>query len=1104
MRKFFILFLFPLFIFSHITDERLFTTSDVPSSVLLLLDRSGSMCITTYNYDILVRLNDYNNGNRDEELSEWYDSTLIPDGPGAMSDFDGGDANCQYVLEIDWTNWWTWHTPRVDLSWTLMIKSGGSWYTYDGGSHTWWGRRGSRRLTIEVTGLGTIEDIQCYLDIELDHMDIEDMQIDLIKTPRDTPYESTRIKDALLVIHSLLDADNDGFVTEEDEDYLPVKLGMGFHFKTNEYTFNDSRSYNTPHYVGTGEGTVLDTAKIYDETSKQWILHPDGTLNTDSIGSSFVDVWNHINSSVADGSTPNGPLVHEVVEYIDAFKDKHEDLWCMSHNIILITDGLSNSGYECTNGSEDVVRQAYKAWHEDSVKVFAVGFGEGITTEGENELNWVGFHGGTRSADSAFIDSMISNSLMDTTDVPADVENCDGMPNPQDHFLTGYAYIAKDANALASALGKIFREIAGSENKTFTAAEVTSVEEEFLSTEYQSRLYLASFVPDTLPVWHGNLKALELPRSGELDLDDIPDSLIIWEAGDSVADDSADSRPIYGIKSDTMLPFDTLNFTAADLDVSSAKLYSVIDRVRDGCIDDSLGELGDIFHSSPLRIQSPNYFYEDQGWDHFLFTLSENRSPLLYAGGNDGMLHVFADDIKGTAGKGGHEIAGIIPMNFVPKVKNLLSYHDYFVDGDPIAADVWFPVDNSDKTKEWNEWHTVLIATQGEGGRSFTAFDVTDPLGEIADVRDSINFLFDAWQSDTLKKILGYTTSTPIIYKVGINWSHTAGRVIDRFYCFMGGGQYPDPMDLSVVDSIEAGTVKGNTIIAFDVWKAATRGIDSGLVFIPPAKGDTMKYPFVAPPSIVNIDPEIGNRYDFLFIPDAAGQLWFVNLKITDQSKWRARRLFAPPVPASSDSAQVYNWHPAYYRPLVWKDPNRKSCWVAYGTGNRSNIFAESAERFYTMCFDSAALYDTSDITFYTEDSLELVDTTQEHSRNKKGWRFELTHDREKVVTPALYYQGSLEFYTFSPGGDTVLGPCDIGGAGSVARSYSFRIKTGYSGHPEGIAVGSGMPQSPSFSFSISGEGVKILPVGGKLKSEETGSFTSFREHKLWKDEDRD
>ncbi len=1097
MRKIFILFLFPLFVFSHITDERLFTTSDVPSSVMILLDRSLSMDETTYNYEVLVRLNDYNNGNHDDELDGWYDSTLIPDGPGSIGDFDGQAASSEYILEVDWSNWWSWRTPRVDLTWTLMIKSGGNWYTYSGGSHSWWGRSGSRILTIDVTGLGDIEDIQCYLDIELDYLDIEDMQIDLIKTPRDTPYESTRIKDALLVIHSLLDANNDGFVTEEDEEYLPVEIAQGCHRTDKTGRVFVPLSTHSSYWDS-------DLGQSYNETTHNWDNVGSGTMYTDTIGSHFTDVWDHINYTDLGTYTPNGMLIAHAVESIEAFTTFHPELWCMQHCLILITDGEPNAPRETCNptsgtgtdyesGSKDMVREAYMAWHDHSIKVFTVGFGTGITDDGARALNWAGYHGGSQAADSAFIDSMVDVESMDTSAV--DGSSC-GMSDPRDHFLTGYAYIASDANALAGALGKIFREISGYQNRSFTSAEVTSVEEEFLSTEYQSRLYIASFLPDTTPLWHGDLRALKL-TAGVIDLDDIPDSVLIWSAGDSIANDTADARPIYGIKSNTLLQFDTINFDASDLDVSSSEVSNVIDRIRDGNSDDNLGYLGDIFHSSPLRVQSPNYFYEDEGWDSFYNVLSENRSSLIYAGGNDGMLHVFADTIYGQFGKGGHEIAGIIPMNFISKVRNLSSTHDYFVDGDPMAADVWFPTSNADSTKEWDEWHTVLIAPQGEGGRAFTALDVTDPLNETVHPVTSLNFLFDAWQSDTLKERLGYTTSSPIMYKVGVDWTGYPGRYIDRFYAFVGGGQFPDPMDISLIDSISAGSVKGNDIIAFDVW-AATSDIDGNIIFIPSA-GGSMNYPFVATPAIINVDPQFGNRYDYLFIPDAAGQLWFVNLKISNPLEWRARKIFQPPLPTSSDSAEIYNWHPAHYRPLIWKDPAYGGYWIAYGTGNRSNIFGECAERFYALHYDLDAFGDTSNIPLYSEDSLGLPG-----NETDCGWMIQLTHDREKVVTPAIYFQDSLEFFTFSPGGSAEIGPCDIGGTGSAARSYTMHIRTGNSFNPEGIVMGSGMPQPPSYSFSISGEGKKVVQSGGTIQVLDIGSFMSFRQHILWKDEDRD
>jgi hypothetical protein len=1132
MKKIFLVLLFiPLLLISHIQDERLFKTARVPAASMILLDRSGSMTCDLETFDKNVTLEDRSGRmpGSDIALSGWFESTLTcKDHLYDMSFFNGDPADGEWILKVDWKEYWRRGMPPAGscslyVSWTLKILDGLGSHEILGGENHWSGSDYCTEAdTIVVSGLGDVEDVECYIEvITYDGLKIDNVGIVLEHTPGDVPV-SDRIKDALLVLHSLLDVNSDGLVDGNDE--FPINLGQGFFDDArvfvgpNRYHEYNASGYDTKCDCPAAEGCYNDPVR-WDDVSKAWVNDLSGydTLYTDEIGSSCLDIWNHINTTEATSSTPTGMLVDSAVHYIAEYRNAHPELYCMKFSVVLVTDGIPNEprnhchkstditgmhvdDLDKEHGSKDLVWAAYNAFYgdndtitgPDSIRVFAVGFGPGIEDDGANVLNWTARWGGT-CADS----SMISGNDMA---VNPTLGPCCGEIDPRYQELTGYAYIAEDAEDLSNALINIFMNIETDLSQSYTSAEVTSVEEEFLSTEYQSRLYIASFLPDTTPVWDGELRAMKLTE-GVIDLDDIDEDILVWSAGDSLADDSSKSRPIYGIKSGGMFSFDASNFSASDLDVSSTNLLSAIGRIRDGDTEDSLGELGDIFHSSPLRIQSPNYFYEDEGWDSFYNVMGKERSSLIYAGGNDGMLHVFADTIYGQGGKGGHEIAGIIPMNFVPKVKNLLTYHDYFVDGDPMAADVWFPADESDSTKEWKEWHTILIATQGEGGNSFTAFDATDPLNETPHSVNSLNFLFDAWQSNTLKGILGRTTSAPIMYKVGVDWPGHTGRFIDRFYGFMGGGQFPDPLDLSIVDSILAGSVKGNKIIAFDVWKAANLGIDGNFICIPAdeSKGDTMQYPFVSSPSIINIDPQFGNRYDFLFIPDAAGQLWFVDLRLPNPSEWKARKIFQPPLPASGDPAQIYYWHPAYYRPLIWKDPAFGGYWIAYGTGNRSNVFDESAERFYAIHYEIDAFNVDSLIPLYYEDTLGIPgDPTN------CGWRLELTHDREKVVTPAVYFQDSLEFYTFSPGGSSTVGPCDIGGQNSTARSYSMHIRTGGSGHPEGIDVGSGMPQPPSYSFSISGEGKKIIQTGGKIEVLDIGSFMSFRQHILWKDEDRD
>ena len=52
------------------------------------------------------------------------------------------------------------------------------------------------------------------------------------------------------------------------------------------------------------------------------------------------------------------------------------------------------------------------------------------------------------------------------------------------------------------------------------------------------------------------------------------------------------------------------------------------------------GVLGDIVDSQPVYVQKPFANYLDAGYGNFQLTWA-NRPPVVYVGGNDGMLHAF-------------------------------------------------------------------------------------------------------------------------------------------------------------------------------------------------------------------------------------------------------------------------------------------------------------------------------------------------------------------------------------------------------------------------------------------------------------------------------
>ena len=210
------------------------------------------------------------------------------------------------------------------------------------------------------------------------------------------------------------------------------------------------------------------------------------------------------------------------------------------------------------------------------------------------------------------------------------------------------------------------------------------------------------------------------------------------------------------------------------------------DRPSDWNTTPFLWKLGDISHSSPAVIQAPideircDTGYEKQctwaihsppgtsskqtamdsgctiaGGANDCYQLYRNaninRERVLLVGSNDGMLHAFdagvptgSPDITGnyqyTYGSG-EELWAFVPPDMLPRLKDLMSAHQYMVDGSVMLRDVW--VDGTaatdgattpaapsakDGVKQKKEFHTVAIFGRRSGGTQYSALDVTNPL----------------------------------------------------------------------------------------------------------------------------------------------------------------------------------------------------------------------------------------------------------------------------------------------------------------------------------------------------------------------------------------
>jgi Tfp pilus tip-associated adhesin PilY1 len=143
------------------------------------------------------------------------------------------------------------------------------------------------------------------------------------------------------------------------------------------------------------------------------------------------------------------------------------------------------------------------------------------------------------------------------------------------------------------------------------------------------------------------------------------------------------------------------------------------------------GVLGDIVDSQPVYVQKPFANYLDAGYGTFQLTWA-TRAPVVYVGGNDGMLHAFNGVVNPPLPalpidtQAGMEKWAVIPSTVLPTMYQLAdtayvapANHRFFVDGTPVAADI--------DTDGAGHWKTILVGGLNAGGKGYYAIDVTDP-----------------------------------------------------------------------------------------------------------------------------------------------------------------------------------------------------------------------------------------------------------------------------------------------------------------------------------------------------------------------------------------
>ena len=421
--------------------------------------------------------------------------------------------------------------------------------------------------------------------------------------PRPTvKTDCSKLAIAKRALFSILDDDNSGTIDINDATSLGIRIGYMRYYNCSA---DESTNYTS------GCNTLIDTISALgsnSQTSYQLTYCGNSTSCASTV--TGCTSGNCIVGESASGGTPLAGALKEAKLYLDAHKAADTYGACRQKFVIVLTDGSDT--YACSGNGSDCQSKMYarrrevvaatKQLADAGYKVFVVGFGSQMPAYLQNTLNWMAFYGGTdnplvanyptkpqtlyniplgctaspavtsaccnlsTNATACFPSGITSgqtdSSTITNSDCGSSTSGFQATYNDPGYIsLSGYAFIAGDANALTSALKSAISTIKEA-TYSFTHASIQAQR-----TTSENYLYEASFEPLTTdPFWMGHLKRFGLAADTSGAINATAD----WDAGavlQDVADDGVSSpRKIYTTNgtSNTLQLFTSTNTNLTD------------------------------------------------------------------------------------------------------------------------------------------------------------------------------------------------------------------------------------------------------------------------------------------------------------------------------------------------------------------------------------------------------------------------------------------------------------------------------------------------------------------------------------------------------------
>lgn len=402
-------------------------------------------------------------------------------------------------------------------------------------------------------------------------------------------------------------------------------------------------------------------------------------------------------------------------------------------------------------------------------------------------------------------------------------------------------YVASEADKMVASLRQAFEAIAKKAEGSASsfAANTTKL-------EAGARTFQAQFVTGQKREWAGRLYAYDVDT-------DTRALTQAWSAADQFpvwgpTNATTNARKIFYNSGGTLTAFQGAVGGLSAAVVNYLRGDRSGEQSNGGTYRNRVSLLGDIVNSQPVYVGKPNSrLYINSAFagasTYAAFASAQaTRTPVVYVGANDGMLHGFNADT-------GRELFAFVPTEAMAQLSGTQKFtdpnyeHTYTVDGAMTAAD-WY---------DGSRWRTAVVGTMGRGGKTIFALDVTNPasptlMWEISNAALGNNLgqpIVSQVASGDWRVVLGNgpNSADGIAKLVTIN---LANGNVSTISTAVGGDNGLSGINAwsaagnGLVDTVYAGDLKGN------VWRFKLAAGTASLLFAAGASKPITAAPLVA------------------------------------------------------------------------------------------------------------------------------------------------------------------------------------------------------------------------------------------------------------------